>query len=179
MIFVMILIGRTPGIHWCHFHIDTIKNDDFLTTLKWRMGSLKWRSVQIWPRPQADRSFFRFAPAGLHSPDCAGKINFLLPKSTECILQGNSPATPVKEMPPGTPWWGQDPPLPHRIWWLSIFERVGIPLKSQKCPGFPHFSSDLCGNDAYWFLMFRRCNYHQERHNSDHNEENSMKNRTI
>ena len=25
-LFSVQLIGRTPGIHWCHFHIDTMKN---------------------------------------------------------------------------------------------------------------------------------------------------------
>ena len=54
-LFSVQLIGRTPGIHWCHFHIDTMKNKQF-------------RFCRIWPvgdrarvRPQRLRSVIWFS----------------------------------------------------------------------------------------------------------------------
>ena len=34
MTFDTVLIGRTPGIHWWHFYIDTVENREFLNMLK-------------------------------------------------------------------------------------------------------------------------------------------------
>ena len=80
----------------------------------------------VWPRRQADRIVFDF----LHSPYRAGKINFLLPKSTECVLQGDSPATSVKEMPPGTPWPGTGFSIASPNLMALDFRKCWNPLKN-------------------------------------------------
>ena len=62
----------------------------------------------------------------------SSRLYMYICKCTYCIVQGDSGATPVKDMPAGTTWQGQHPVMPHRILWLSTLEGFGIPLKVEK-----------------------------------------------